>query len=216
MSLELRISATLWGEGAKAVYKMAIDGSDQVFFARVFERDYENASSVDWQRLEEESGTYLDSCSCGKEGNGRYRLDMKVDRYFPYAVFEKLAFDYPNLHALGLYYPFEEADVCGHFYIVDGEFVCMSESRYCGDETELKAFAGDKRAQLEMASRGDDFDELMWAKRAALSGSKRAYKVLAQKYEDMFFVRRSGMYIDLAKKWRKKAGIIKEEIPAED
>lgn len=204
MSLELRISAILWGEGSKQIYKWSIDGSDQEFLDQVFCKDPENAKVF---------GNYVDSCSVSKEGYGRYRLTMNVNRFFPYDMFERIALDFPNLQVLGLYYPYEEADICGHFYILDGEFVCLSESRYCGDETELKAFAGDKRAQLEMASRGDDFDELMWAKRAALSGSKRAYKVLAQKYEEMYHARNSEMYIELANKWWKKAGINKDNEP---
>ena len=102
--------------------------------------------------------------SCGLRGS------------IPDEVFERIAFEFPKLKALGWYCQ-ELMECCGMFYINDGEYVCIHSPSDDLSETELLAFSGDVEAQLET-------DDLMWIKQAALQGRAEAQIRLAEEYQN--------------------------------
>ena len=214
MSVFYKISAKIWGRGSEQILEWA---RDNLFFGRVFHKDLEN---TDWslRKQDAEFGSCCYDCYCCDKQDS-LSLQMTVSNPFPYSVFEKIAMDFPDLHVLGLYYPCDEqpaVDFFGSFYILDGEFVFLSSPSITwsdeDSEEELKAFSGNLESQMHMASSGTSFENLMWAKRLALTGNIEAQVKLGEQYfchED-----ESDIYRELSIKWFLKAALADDDSDA--
>lgn len=216
MPIMTQIEASFCGEGAEQIHEWAKDGSEGIFFARVFRKDYLRVKSANtWEGWGKEfcSPRFGDSfCSSSMDGS-TCKVQLLVVGDIPYSVFEKIASDFPNIKASGTYSQ-ELGEYCGSFTIQDGEYL-GTPSHESISELEQKALDGDVDAQLEMSFESEyGFDQLMWAKHAALQGCVEAYFQLASLYMGLYWSCNKSEFIDsLARKWMKK---IKDAFPDGD
>ena len=190
MPIMTQIKARFWGEGAEQIHEWAKDGDDGQFFAKVFHTtqkavyfDIELHGIEHWGR---EFCTFRFDGPCTSSMEG---ADCNVEMWiagnsFPYGVFEHIALEFPNLKATGTYAQ-ELGEFSGSFFIEDGEFISTPIHEQIS-ETERKALDGDEKAQLEMAYLSEDFfEQLMWAKKAALKGNVAAYFIVEDRYQSI-------------------------------
>lgn len=185
MPIMTQIKARFWGEGAEQIHEWAKDGDDGGFFAKVFHTTQEVVFS-DIEHWGREFCTFRFDGPCTSSMEG---ADCNVEMWiagnsFPYGVFEHIALEFPNLKATGTYAQ-ELGEFSGSFFIEDGEFISTPIHEQIS-ETERKALDGDEKAQLEMAYLSEDFfEQLMWAKKAALKGNVAAYFIVEDRYQSI-------------------------------
>lgn len=207
MPIMTQIKARFWGEGADQIHEWAKDGDDGQFFAKVFHTtqaavffDIEHNGVEKWER-EFCTSRFDGPCTSSMEGT-----DCNVEMWiagnsFPYGVFEHIALEFPHLKATGTYAQ-ELGEFSGSFIIEDGEFISTPTHEQIS-ETERKALDGDEKAQLEMAYLSEDyFEQLMWAKKAALKGIVEAYFIVESRYQGINW--KSPLWQQLYEKWRAK------------
>ena len=111
-----------WGEGSNTILKWATGGDDGVFFERIFGCENRDVPE-DW--LERKSDSYRlcnMSCEVLKERDGSISLFMNTIRTIPVGAFEKIARQFPELHADGIFIQQTE-EFFGSYIIENGHFL---------------------------------------------------------------------------------------------
>ena len=202
MPIMTQIEARFWGEGAEQIHEWAKEGDDGLFFANVFHTTQERVFS-DIEHWGSEFCTFRFDGPCTSSMTGP---DCNVEMWiagncFPYGVFEHIALEFPHLNASGTYAQ-ELGEFSGSFFIKDGEFISTPHHEQI-TELEQKALDGNEKAQLEMAYLSDDyFEQLMWAKKAALKGLVEAYYIVEARYQGVSW--KSPFWKQLYEKWIAK------------
>ena len=125
MPIYTEILTRFTGRGSKKIYDWAQDGSEGVFFARVFGYDYENATEDDWKKWESDFNCFRlgeTYCSAEKKKGNSVLLHMLVCGSIPYGVFEKIAETFPEIHADGRFIQQAE-EFFGNVVIEKGGFL---------------------------------------------------------------------------------------------
>lgn len=125
MPIYTEILTKFTGKGSKKIYDWAQDGSEGVFFARVFGYDYENATEDDWKKWESDFTCFRlgeTDCSAEKKKGNSVLLHMLVCGSIPYGVFEKIAETFPEIHADGRFIQQAE-EFFGNVVIEKGGFL---------------------------------------------------------------------------------------------
>ena len=125
MPIYTEILTRFTGKGSRKIYDWAQDGSEGVFFARVFGYDYENATEDDWKKWEADFNCFRlgeTYCSAEKKKGNSVLLHMLVCGSIPYGVFEKIAETFPEIHADGRFIQQAE-EFFGNIVIEKGGFL---------------------------------------------------------------------------------------------
>ena len=195
------IEVKFWGDGAEKVYNCAKGESVGVFMGKVFnhirlEEAYQiEEEERDNREISEAIEKYGDSICTTAIVGSFYSIEMAVIGEIPYCLFEKIAYDFPEIHAKGSFSQ-KNGEFVRSFCIENHEFT-WDPSYYSMDKSELKNLFDSEVFDFDSYDDYDDYDDdpdddsddteklferIMWIKKAASGGDVSAQKELAEAY----------------------------------
>ena len=110
-----------WGEGSETILEWATDGNEGVFFKRIFGCESQDVSEEEMEKRTDCCRLGDMWCSVKKKEDGIVSLYMNTIRNIPVGAFEKIARQFPNLHADGIFIHQTE-EFFGSYVIENGQF----------------------------------------------------------------------------------------------